>query len=141
MRLRLSFWLTALLTLFSVVAAAQQAPAGVPQAMPQTGWQTDLGVGLIVNPEYQGAEDYRVLPVPYFDVRYVDSRGTKLFFSVPQGFGGYLVRERLQNGNRIALSAAVAPGFQNRDPEDVDGIDTFGVGVEARVGAEYDIGR
>ena len=78
--------------------------------------------------------------MPYFDVRYLDSAGTKLVFSVPRGFGGYLVRERLQNGGRFALSAAVAPGFQNRDPEGTDGIETFGIGLEARVGAEFNTG-
>lgn len=140
MRIRMSVWLVALLPILSAAAVAQEALARETPPMPQTDWQTDLGVGLIVNPQYQGAEDYRLLPVPYFDVRYVDSRGTRLFFSVPQGLGGYLVRERLENGGRFVLSAAVAPGFQNRDPEDVDGIDTFGIGLEARIGAEYDTG-
>ncbi|MEZ5489717.1 MAG: MipA/OmpV family protein [Gammaproteobacteria bacterium] len=136
--LRAWLWTLLLLTATAAVAGEEQTRPVAP--MPQTGWQTDLGVGLIANPEYQGAEDYRVLPVPYFDVRYVDARGTKLFFSVPQGFGGYLIRERLENGARFALSAAVGPGFQNRDPEDVSGIDTFGIGLETRIGTEYDTG-
>jgi len=134
-------WFAASLLAVSSLAWAGEAPTRPTPPLPPTGWQTDLGVGLIVNPEYQGARDYRALPVPYFDVRYVDSQGTKLFFSVPQGAGGYLVRNRQANGNRLAISAAIGPGFQNRDPDDVEGIDTFGIGLEARLGAEYDTGR
>jgi len=120
--------------------AAGEAP-GTPMAPPQSaGWQTDLGVGMIFNPEFQGSDDYRMLPVPYFDVRYVDARGVRTFISVPQGVGQYLLRERLDNGSRFALSAALAPGFQNRDTDQFRGLETFGIGLEARLGAEYDTG-
>ena len=131
------FCLICLLFICTANAYAGEAPA---RPMPQTGWQTDLGLGLIINPEYQGGEDYRALPVPYFDVRYVDERGTKTFFNVPQGFGTYFLRERLDNGNRFALSAAIGPGFQNRDTDEFTGLDTFGIGLEARLGAEFDSG-
>lgn len=130
-------WITFLLLICTNNAIAGEAPARPPSP---TGWQYDLGVGLIANPEFQGSDDYRILPVPYFDVRYVDEKGTKTFFNVPQGFGGYFVRERLSNGNRFALSAAVAPGFQNRDVDDIAGLETFGIGIEARLGAEFESG-
>ncbi|MCH1599211.1 MAG: MipA/OmpV family protein [Pseudomonadales bacterium] len=132
------YFLISLLIAGSASALAGEAPV---RSMPQIGWQTDLGLGLIVNPEYQGAEDYRALPVPYFDVRYVDAQGTKTFFNVPQGFGTYFLRDRSVSGNRFALSAAVGPGFQNRDTDEFQGLKTFGIGLEARLGAEYDIGR
>lgn len=108
-----------------------------PQAL---GWQTDLGIGLIVNPEFQGSDDYRLLPVPYFDIRYVDARGTKWFVNVPQGVGGYLYRERRADGSRLAVSAALGPGFQNRDTDAFPGLESFGIGVEGRLGLEYDRG-
>lgn len=127
---------TLLLTLLFTTAGSLHAqPPGF-----QLGWQTDLGLGVIVNPEYQGAEDYRVLPVPYFDVRYVDERGVKTFINVPQGIGTYLVRERTDSGNRFAVSAAVGPGFQNRDTDAFLGLETFGIGIEGRLGVEYDVG-
>jgi outer membrane protein len=132
------YFLISLLIAGSASALAGEAPV---RSMPQIGWQTELGLGLIVNPEYQGAEDYRALPVPYFDVRYVDAQGTKTFFNVPQGFGTYFLRDRSVSGNRFALSAAVGPGFQNRDTDEFQGLKTFGIGLEARLGAEYDIGR
>lgn len=123
------------LLLVSETGLAQTPP------MPQLGWQTDVGIGLIVNPEFQGSEDYRALPVPYFDFRYVDRQGTKHFFNVPQGLGTYLVRDRTDAGNRFALSAALGPGFQNRDTDQFPGLETFGIGIEARLGVEYDVGR
>lgn len=137
MRHRDKYWIVGLLLMVATVARAGEAP-GRP-AVP-TGWQFDLGLGLIANPQYQGSDDYRLLPVPYFDVRYVDERGTKTFFNVPQGLGSYFVRERLGNGDRFAVSAALAPGFQNRDTDDIAGLESFGVGIEARLGAEYDTG-
>lgn len=130
-----AFMAAGLLFLASGPAQAQ------PPSAPQPGWQTDLGVGLIINPEFQGSEDYRALPVPYFDFRYVDQQGTKHFLNVPQGLGTYLIRDRTDSGNRFALSAALGPGFQNRDTDQFQGLDTFGIGIEARLGAEYDIGR
>lgn len=124
----------------SLLLTAEVSLAQTPP-MPRLGWQTDVGVGLIVNPEFQGSEDYRALPVPYFDFRYVDLQGTKHFFNVPQGLGTYLVRDRTDSGNRFALSAALGPGFQNRDTDQFPGLETFGIGIEARLGLEYDVGR
>ncbi len=138
MRKRATCWIACFILIYATGAIAGEAPVRPPIA---TGWQYDFGVGLIANPEFQGSDSYRVLPVPYFDVRYVDEKGTKTFVNVPQGFGRYFVRERLENGNRFALSAAVAPGFQNRDADDIAGLETFGVGIEARLGAEFEIGR
>ena len=112
---------------------AQDAPSDF---LSQTGWRSDFGLGIIVNPEYQGGDRYRVLAVPYFDVRYSDRRGVKTFFNVPQGLGTYVVRQRQSEGHRFAVSAALAPGFQNRDTTELAGLDTFGVGLEARLGAE-----
>ncbi len=137
MRNRAKYWIVCLLITYANSTIAGEAPSPPPSAI---GWQYDLGLGLIANPEYQGSDDYGILPVPYFDVRYVDEKGTKTFFNVPQGFGRYFVRERLSNGNRFALSAAVAPGFQNRDADDIAGLETFGIGIEARLGAEFDSG-
>ncbi|MDA0687470.1 MAG: MipA/OmpV family protein [Proteobacteria bacterium] len=137
MRYRDKCWIVGILFIFATTATAGEAPS---RPVVPTGWQYDLGLGLIANPEYQGSDNYRLLPVPYFDVRYVDERGTKTFFNVPQGFGSYFVRERLGNGDRFAVSGAVAPGFQNRDTDDFAGLETFGLGIEARLGAEYDTG-
>ncbi|MFK7954717.1 MAG: MipA/OmpV family protein [Lysobacterales bacterium] len=107
---------------------------------PQTtaGWQAEYGVGVIVNPDFQGADDYRVLPVPYIDLRYVDDKGVKYFANVPQGVGGWLVRQRSDTGDRrLDLGFALAPGFANRDEDDIAGLEDFGPALEARGYVRY----
>ena len=47
-------FLFALLLSLCAASEAQQAPP--------PGWNTQLGVGLIANPEFQGSEDYRLIP-------------------------------------------------------------------------------
>lgn len=138
MRLRTGKLWFCVLLLQVTTLHAQDAPPDFPSP---TGWRSDIGLGIIVNPEYQGGDRYRVLAVPYFDVRYSDRQGVKTFFNVPQGLGTYVVRLRLPEGHRFAVSAALAPGFQNRDTTDFIGLDTFGVGLEARLGAELDMGN
>jgi outer membrane protein len=119
------------------VAGETPRGVGAPSIGRRLGWQADLGAAVIVNPEFQGGDAYRVLPVPYFDVRYVDREGTLLFANVPQGVGGYFLRRRDERGRGFSLGAALAPGFSNRDPEDFPGLDTFGTGLEARVLMDY----
>lgn len=114
---------------------AASSTRGGPPTRP--GWQADLGGAVIVNPRFQGSADYRVLPVPYFDVRYNDARGNLFFANVPQGIGAWFLRRRDAGGRRLAASAAVAPGFANRDPDDLEGLDTFGTAIEGRVRIEY----
>ena len=138
MRLRTEKLLFCVLLLQASTSHAQDAP---PDFRSQTGWRGDYGLGMILNPEYQGGDRYRVLAVPYFDVSYSDRLGVKTFFNVPQGLGTYVVRQRLPEGHRFAVSAALAPGFQNRDTTRFAGLDTFGVGLEARFGAELDVGK
>lgn len=122
-------------------AIAAERPAGAqPPAGPPLGWSRELGAAVIVNPSFQGASSYDVQPVPYFDFRYRDELGVKYFANVPQGFGGYLYRQRSQDGARSAISLALAPGFANRDADSIDGLDTFGPSAEARLGWEYSAG-
>ena len=61
---------------------AQDAP---PDFLSPTGWRSDFGLGIIVNPEYQGGGRYRVLAVSYFDVGYSDRLGVKTFFNCHRG--------------------------------------------------------
>ena len=112
--------------------------ASRPPGMP-AGWSRELGGAVIVNPSFRGSTSYNVLPVPYFDFRYRDAQGVKYFVNVPQGLGAYVVRRRDDKGTRQAISVALAPGFANRDAEDIDGLETFGPSLEARVGWEYSV--
>lgn len=122
----------------SLPAHAGPAPDARPQGMPPappTGWTTDLGVGAIVNPERQGGDEYQVRPIPFFDVRYRDERGVKLFANVPQGIGGYVYRNG-DRRSRTAVSLAIAPGFATRD-DDIQGLPEIDIATEARLGFEF----
>lgn len=129
-----------LLPLFSVCfGQAELQFEAAPQA--QAGWRAEYGIGLIVNPEFQGSDDYRILPVPYVDLRYVDGKGEKYFANVPQGLGGWILRRRGDDGARsLDVGLALAPGFANRDDDDLPGLDDFGPAVEARAYVRYGAG-
>ncbi|MEM9532381.1 MAG: MipA/OmpV family protein [Pseudomonadota bacterium] len=124
---------------FQCLSQAELQLEAAPQA--EAGWRSEFGLGVIVNPEFQGADDYRVLPVPYFDLRYVDSQGEKYFVNVPQGIGAWLLRQRSDDGARsLDVGVALAPGFANRDDDDLPGLEDFGPAVEARAYVRYGAG-
>lgn len=102
------------------------------QQGPPPGWTTQLGVGVIANPEFQGSEDYQLIPIPYVDVRYRDEKGDLLFANVPQGIGGWIHRDRRANGRRFDVGLALAPGFATRDDE-IPGLEEIDVSTEARL--------
>jgi len=117
----------------SASGAVPASSAPVKALRGQLGWRTQLGVGVIVNPESVGGEDYNVTPIPFFDFRYLDERGTKYFANVPQGLGGYFYRERSRNTGRfLNIGAGIAPGFNVRDDSSA-GVEEIGISTEARL--------
>ncbi|MEL6302796.1 MAG: MipA/OmpV family protein [Pseudomonadota bacterium] len=127
--------------LLTVSAFAQDSgradDAAAQPARPSEGWTGELGVASIVNPSFQGANSYEVIPVPYFDVRYSNTQGVKYFGNIPQGFGGYITRNRDARGSQNDFFISIAPGFANREVDDVEGIEEFGPAAELRVGWEF----
>lgn len=53
-------------------------------------WQTEVGVGFSLQPDYDGAAHYELVPAPSFDIRYSDVA----FLSVGEGLGVNLLRGR-----------------------------------------------
>ncbi len=125
---------------FSLLLMSVQANGETTDAEPMTGWSSEFGAALLSNTEYQGASSYDIMAFPYFDFRYFDEKGEKYFANVPQGFGAYLYREQLDNGMQSRVFASIAPAFVDRDPDDFDGLNTFGMGVQARLGWELERG-
>lgn len=116
-------------------AAAVAAAVGVPSAVgaATSGWRRQWGLGVIANPNFVGSGDYNVRPIPYFDFRYMDQKGTKYFANVPQGLGGFLYRKRdAKTGGFINVGASIAPGFNVRD-DSIVGLDEVGISAEARI--------
>ncbi len=118
--------------------AAVAAATGVPSAtgLQQAGWRSQWGLGMIANPKFVGSDDYNLQPIPYFDFRYMDQKGTKYFANIPQGLGGFFYRDRTtETGRFINVGAALAPGFNVRD-DSIDGLDEVDPSIEARLYVE-----
>ncbi len=97
------------------------------------GWRNQWGLGVIANPKFAGGDEYNITPVPYFDFRYMDAKGTRFFANVPQGIGGYLYRQTdAASGRFLNLGGSIAPGFTVRD-DSIPGLDEVGVATEARL--------
>lgn len=105
------------------------------------GWRSEFGAGVIVNPKFAGSDEYSVTPIPFFDFRYVDEKGTRLFANVPQGLGGFVYRSGTRaSGNAFRVGLALAPGFNVRD-DSIEGLDEVSLATEARLYLEFDFGR
>jgi len=79
-----------------VGAAAAQTPSPLPEWEYSAGvplreyfqakapkWQTEVGLGVGTQPEYDGSSHYEVVPAPSFDVRYYNTA----FLSIGEGLG------------------------------------------------------
>lgn len=61
-----------------------------PAGPPPKDWTFDIGPGVIVAPRFEGAANYRVLPIPNLDLRY---RRDTFFISARDGVGATLLDE------------------------------------------------
>lgn len=80
-----------------------------------------IGMGTAVVPVYQGAEDYRILPLPALDIAV-----GPFFANLRDGIGAKAIETR-----NVSLGASIAltPGYRRRDvPDGVRGVD-FGAGA------------
>lgn len=78
----------ALVMLGAGTAAAQPSTIGSePAGPPPRDWTFDIGPGAIVAPRFEGAANYRVLPIPNLDLRY---QRDKFFISARDGVGATL---------------------------------------------------
>jgi outer membrane protein len=142
LRLSRGLYLLAALALAGPAFAQPQGAGGVnkaPRGAPNVtagaplGWRTELGVGVIVNPKFVGGDEYNVTPIPYFDFRYVDEKGTKYFANVPRGLGGYVYRSaNPATGGFFNVGLSLGPGFSVRD-DSIPGLDEVGVAAEGRL--------
>lgn len=104
-------------------------------------WDVTIGAGAIYGPEYPGASDYSVSPLPYVDVTWRD----RLFLRSERGLGGYVVNWDDLEGDLIeglSVGLSVRPS-EDRDEDDANRLDGLGdVDLSAEVGffATLDLG-
>jgi MipA family protein len=124
------------LALTAVFAAGTLAALGAAHAQtspPARDWRFSVGGGLVVSPEFIGAEDQKAMLFPNFDVRYKD-----WFFASPRdGIG-------LQTSTSgLKLSGALGIDLTNRDPKDdprLTGLRKISAAPALRLKAEYGFG-
>ncbi|WP_334185968.1 MipA/OmpV family protein [Novosphingobium sp.] len=105
---------------FGAVAQAQEA-ADLPQAASASADHVIIGMGTAVMPVYQGADDYRVLPLPALDI----AQG-QFFVNLRDGAGVKAIETR---DVTLGASVAMTQGYRRRDvPDGVRGVD-FGAGA------------
>ena len=105
-------------------------PSGMPGSMAgrqPEGWQVTGGVGFLISNDYRGADQARIIPLPYIDLRY-----DRFFFNPGQGLGVNVINWRDKEWS-YQLTAALAPQFANRDAGDIPGVDPIDFGIESRI--------
>lgn len=115
----------------SLSLLGQGRPAASGQ--PEGDWKSQLGLGVLFKPQYEGSADYDVWPIPYFEFEYKNS----IYINPVRGIG-----YKLETDNGFGYDLGLGFDF-GRDEEDGDllqgmgDIDFSGV---LRGGLTYDFG-
>lgn len=113
---------TAIMTLSSVPSAAQSQAQIQPQPQPERNRDHFvLGVGAGYAPAYQGADDYRVMPLPVIDIAW-----GPFFANLRNGIGVNAV-----DTDHVTIGASVTmmPGYRSKDAPKGIGELSFGAGA------------
>lgn len=101
--------------------AASAQDAANRQAAPGGSDRIIVGMGAAVIPTYQGADDYRVLPLPALDIEI-----GRYFANMRNGIGAKVIDTQDVS---FGASVTLTPGYRRRDvPEGVDHIN-YGAGM------------
>lgn len=119
----------ACLALYTSAARAQRLVQASATA-PRSNDHVTLGVGLAHLPVYQGADTYRTLPLPIFDV----AKG-RLFANLRNGAGVNVVDE---GGITIGASLTPVSGYRTRDVP--QGVERLKFGAGGRLFLNADLG-
>lgn len=93
-------------------------------------WEVTLGAGAMVTPEYEGGEDYEIVPVPYIDVNYRD----RVTFNPFDG-----ARVNILKSDHLVAGAGLGFDF-GRDEDDADRLEGLGdidATIEGQLFARY----
>jgi outer membrane protein len=118
------------LTAFSAGALAD-GQTGKP---PKSDWRIIAGFGVYAFPEFDGAKDHKVLPLPMIDVTYKN----RVFFNFFEGLGIKVI-----DTDAFTLKAAIgfASGRDEDDDEIFSGTGDIDDTAKFSLGAEYKVGR
>jgi hypothetical protein len=112
---------------------SQIAPQKPPQNTSNSDWDTTLGAGAFITPEYKGGDEYEVMPVPFIDIKYKDI----IEFNVANG-----LRYNAISTENIKAGIGVGADF-GREEDDADrlrGLEDIDPTAEGILFAEYRAG-
>lgn len=96
-------------------------------------WQVTVGAGALVLPEYVGADEYEVLPVPYLDVKYKD-------IVTLNPFTGLRYNAFKHQGFTLGTGLGYDFGRDEDDADRLRGLGDVDGSVEAQLFAQYQHG-
>lgn len=112
-----------------------QGAWSAPQPEEKDDWEFTLGGGAMYAPEYEGSDNYGVMPVPLVTVSYKDG----LFFANPfDGIGSFPIQ-----GENYKLGASVGLDFgrsEDDDKKNLRGMGDIDMGATANLMGEYSVG-
>jgi outer membrane scaffolding protein for murein synthesis (MipA/OmpV family) len=126
----LSLAMLGLVAAFSSAVGAQTRPEP-----PKGDWQVSAGALVGYAPAYEGADKYKVTPLPLIDVVWRD----RVFLNTMSGLGAWAYRH---NGFRIGGALGYEFGRdESLDRSELDGLGDVDAAAQARLLAEYRTGR
>lgn len=94
-------------------------------------WRASVGLGVGLRPDYPGAKNLVVSPVPFINVTY-----KKRFFLNPgRGLGTFLYGDK-DGQLKYMLGVAIGPSLESRSRQDVPGLPKVGMTMVGRVFGE-----
>jgi len=99
-------------------------------------WEIRLGGALALRPDFPGASDLRLGPVPVIDITY-DKR---YFLNSANGLGALAFAEKLGE-LKYVVGGSLSPSFDTRNAADIPGLDKVGTTALARVFSRVFFGR
>lgn len=102
-----------------------------PRHDSQKDWQIDIGGGVMVTPEYEGSDEYEVMPVPDVSIDYKDG----LFFAnIRDGIGSYPIQGK---NYKVGASLGFAMGRDEGDSDDLRGMGDIDLSPTGNLIGEY----
>ncbi|MCZ8309311.1 MAG: MipA/OmpV family protein [Magnetospirillum sp.] len=131
---RLSFASLAFASLGLAAALSGAAVAQTRPEPPKGDWQVTTGALVGYAPAYEGADKYKVMPLPLIDVVWRD----RVFLSTMNGLGAWAYR-----ADGFSIGGAIGYEFgrdESLDRSELDGLGDVDAAAQARLLAEYRTG-
>lgn len=108
-------------------------PSHAQEASGDGTWDITLGAGAALVPEYEGADDLEVKPIPVIDITW----NNRVFFNSENGLGVYVLKTETAF---LAASVSSSSGRDEDDSDHLEGLGDIDGSPQGRIFAGYDLG-